>query len=167
MSFTSHDESAIIDAYDLYVQHIRRDYLDYFCDVAVEYYAKIVTERKEYLLDELIRQATKYPHPSTVKVAIHTFETFVSPDKAFQTTLEDELGSPGAYFKSPTRMNRANMHAIFRYSDFRKVFIQRIAPDTSRFFVTMSSEIIESNDTLTTYKNTLWLNARVNTTTDH
>jgi hypothetical protein len=161
MAFTSHDETAITDAYDLCVEHIRRDYLDYFCDVAVEYYANIVNERREYLLDELIRQAKKYPHPSTVKVPIHTFETFVSFDKNYQTTLEDTLGSPGAYFKSPTRMNRANMHAIFRYSDFRRVFIKRIAPDTSRFFVTMSSEVAGSNPDLVTYKNTLWLNARV------
>ena len=121
MSFTSHDETAIIDAYDLYVQHIRRDYLDYFCNVAVEYYAKIVTERKEYLLDELISQAKKYPHPSTVKVPIHTFETFVSPDKSFQTTLEDELGSPGAYFKSPTRMKRANMHAKYLSNELHQI----------------------------------------------
>jgi hypothetical protein len=161
MSFTSHDESAIIHAYDSCVENIRRDYLDYFCDVAVEYYANIVTERKEYLLNELIDQAKRYPHPSVVKIPIHSFDTFVSPDKIYQTTLEDTLGSPGGYFKSPTRMNRANMHAIFRYSDFRKVFIQRIAPDTSRFFVTMSSEVLDSNSVLTTYKNTLWLNARV------
>jgi hypothetical protein len=160
MSFTPYDESAILDACD---SSIRRDHLHYFCDVAVEYYAQIVNERKEYFLEELIGQAKRYPRPSVVKVPIHTFETFVAHDKTFQATVENTLSSPGGYFKSPTRMKRANMHAIFRHSDFQKVFIKRIAPDTSRFFVTMSSEIAETNSALVTYNNTLWLNARVTT----
>lgn len=161
MSFNFHDEHAILDAYDLRVEQIRRDYFDYFCDMAIEYYTQIVVDHKEYFLHELIDQAKKYPHPSVVKVPIHTFETFVSPDKTYQTTLEDTLGSPGAYFKSLTRMNRANMHAIFKYSDFKYRFIQRIAPDTSRFFVTLTSDVVESSHILTTYKNTLWLNVRI------
>ena len=161
MSFTTHDENAILNAYDMRVEQVRRDYLDYFCDVAIDFYAKIVEAHKEYILEHLVDQAKKYPHPSVVKIPIYTFETFVSPDKTYQTTLEDTLGSPGAYFKSPTGMNRANMHAIFKYSDFKQQFIQRIAPDTSRFYVTMTNEVVESSHILTTYRNTLLLNVRI------
>jgi hypothetical protein len=158
MPFTQNDQNIVYNAYDLRVSQIRGDYFDYFCEEAVRYYADLFERRKEDIMTDMVRIAGSYPHPKTIRVPLHTFETFVSYDKTYQHALEDTLGKEGAYFKSLTGMNRANMHAIFNYSDFKQTFETRIAPDVPQIYVTLSSTKTESASILTVYSNTLWLN---------
>lgn len=159
MPFTDEDRAKILDAYDARVSQIRGDYFDYFCHVALEFYVHLVETRKEELMNEMLQIAGSYPHPKVIRVPIHTFETYVSPDKTYQHTLEDTLGKPGAYFKSPTGMNRANMHAIFRYSNFNNAFEATIAPGMfPNMYVSLTSKTSETSSMLTVYSNTMWLN---------
>lgn len=161
MPLTENDQTTILNAYNVRVSQVRGDYLEYFCDLALEFYVDLVEKRKDELVREMTRIAGTYPHPKIVRIPIHTFETYNSTSKHYQMTLEEALGKPGAYFKSPTGMNRANMHTIYTYSDFKEKLESKIAPNLRDFYVTMTSTIIENSSMLTVYSNTLWLNLKI------
>ena len=97
----------------------REDYFEYFCDEAVAFFTKHISDRKEELLAGMRAEAGRTK--KTVSVNLwegKTYHARSSYGRKVRREMENESRGTGAWFESPTGIHRANLYALFKHSQF-------------------------------------------------
>ena len=119
--FSPHEIQNVIQHRQRSLDQAQKDYYAYFCEEAMRFYVPYILERKDGILTALREDAVRYPYKKAASVSLIHTNTYYSPsNKEARRYMENHLYGTGAWFESLSGLNRANMYAIFKNSDFEK-----------------------------------------------
>ena len=148
--FTDEDASKLVDSYLINKASMKECEFDYFSSVASEYYVDVIMGNKEYLLEELHRQANMVSVKNTIRAPIEITQT-INP--------YNKKPVIGRVFSSLSGLHTRSIYDIYRNSDFR-CRMNYLISDSNRFFVTLDFTI-EDNGSEMRHTCTVWLNYRL------
>jgi len=105
------------------LEQAQKDYYAYFCEEAIRFYVPYIAERREGILTALREDAVRHPYKKTASVSLILTQTYcVGAGGKSETRryMENHLYGTGAWFESLSGLNRANIYAIFKKSEFAK-----------------------------------------------
>ena len=162
MFFVDSEVDGILAVRQQREKQAKEDYFAYFSELALEYYGNMIAEKRGQIVKDMLSAAMRGPFLSTIRVPLHTVWTYeaTSPlNREVRRLYENEHYNTGAWFESMSGLNRANMYAIFRHSDFK----QRIDSRLGRgMFLTMTSRHVRTSELgVKEYEVVLWVNLAV------
>lgn len=120
--FSPKDIQSVISERERLLGQKREDYFEYFCDEAVAFFTKYISERKDELLAGMRADAGRYPYTKkTASVEImkgNTYYARSSAGRKLRRDMEEQSRGTGAWFESPSGIHRANIYALFKHSQF-------------------------------------------------
>jgi hypothetical protein len=159
MFFADSEVDKILGVWEKREKQAREDYFAYFSEVALEYYENLIAEKKEQILNSMVNAAICGPILSTIRVPLNTVWTHeaISPtNREARRLYENQHYNSGAWFESPACVHRANIHAIFKHSDFKQRMDARLGRG---MFLTMTSKLVRSSVAgVNEYEVTIWIN---------
>jgi len=137
----------------------KEDYFAYFSELALDYYGKMIAQKRGQILEAMTNAAMRGPFLSTIRVPLHTVWTYeaTSPiNREVRRLYENPHYNTGAWFESMSGLNRANMYAIFMHSDFKKKMDARLGRG---MFLTMTTKHVRTSPLgVKEHEVTLWVN---------
>jgi hypothetical protein len=162
MFFVDSEVDGILAVRQQREKQTREDYFAYFSELALDYYGNLIAEKRGQILQDMLNAAIRLPFLSTIKVPLHTVLTYkaMTPyDREMRRLYENTDYNTGAWFESLAGVHRANIYAIFMYSDFKQKMDARLGRG---MFLTMTSKHVRtSNLGVKEYEVTLWMNLAV------
>jgi hypothetical protein len=162
MFFVDSEVDGILAVRQQREKQAREDYFAYFSELALEYYGNMIAQKREQIVKDMLTAAMRGPFLSTIRVPLHTVWTYeaTSPlNREVRRLYENQHYNTGAWFESMSGLNRANMYAIFRHSDFKQRMDARLGRG---MFLTMTSRHVRTSELgVKEYEVVLWVNLAV------
>ena len=162
MFFVDSEVDGILAVRQKREKQAREDYFAYFSELALEYYGNMIAQKRGQIVGDMTNEAMRRPFLPTIRVPLHTVWTYeaISPlNREVRRLYENEHYNTGAWFESLSGLNRANMFAIFRHSDFKQRMDGRLGRG---MFLTMTSRHVRTSELgVKEYEVVLWVNLAV------
>ena len=159
MFFVDSEVDAILTVRREREEQAKEDYFAYFSEVALEYYGNLIDEKRTYIMQSMMNAAMSGPFLSTIRVPLHTVRTHETVSRTNGETrrqIENLHYNTGAWFESLSGLNRANIYAIFKHSDFKHKMNARLGRN---MFMSITSRPVRVYDLgVKEHEVTLWVN---------
>jgi len=160
MFFVDSEVDGILAVRQQREKQAKEDYFAYFSELALDYYGNMIAEKRGQILQDMLSAAMRGPFLSSIQVPLHRVYTYEgNRNREARRMYENEVYNTGSWFHSLSGLNRANMYAIFKHSDFKQRMDARLGRG---MFVTMTSKHVKTTpEGIKEYEVVLWMNLAV------